>query len=44
MNNFDKIKTMDYYQMADFLINVEFDNYNFDYSDYVLKWLLQEAE
>ena len=44
MNNFDKIKTMDYNQITDFLLNVEYNSYDFTYSDYLLKWLQQEAD
>ena len=44
MNNFEKIKEMDLYQMAEFLINVEFNTYDFTYSDYVCKWLEQDAD
>lgn len=44
MNNFEKIKQMDFYQMAEFLINVEFNNYNHTYTSCVMEWLEQEAE
>ena len=44
MTNFDKIKTMSMDDLIGFLLNVEYNNYDFTYGDDVKKWLLQEAE
>ena len=44
MTNFDKIKAMDINDLVGFILNVEYNNYDFTYGDVIEKWLLQEAE
>ena len=44
MTNFDKIKAMDINDLVGFILNVEYNNYDFTYWDDVKKWLLQEAD
>ncbi len=44
MTNFDKIKAMDINELVGFILNVEYNNYDFTFGDNVEKWLLQEVE
>lgn len=39
MTNFERIKNMDYYQMIEFLLSVELNQYNFTHSRNVASWL-----
>ena len=39
MTNFEKIKAMDYYQMIEFILSIECNQYNFTHSRNVGTWL-----